>query len=109
MQLKSVHVYKNRLVCLSALYIVFVNRLLYVQVVDANDIESPVDGEVKDGGPTRHYCGAGPCRPKHLQVFANSKFFTAILCLFAMTETALISGKLNILTKTHCQNPLGCM
>ena len=103
------HTRTDLFVCMHCMYIVFVNCLLYVQVVDPNDIESPVDGEVKDGGPTRYYCGAGPCRPKHLQVFANSKFFTAILCLFAMTETALISGKLNILTKTHCQNPLGCM
>ena len=94
-------------VCMHCILCLSINNcLLYVQVVDPNDIESPVDGEVKDGGPTRHYCGAGPCRPKHLQVFANSKFFTAILCLFGMTETALISGKLNILTK---QNPLGCM
>ena len=51
-------------------------------------------GEVD--GKKEYFCGFGKCRPKWMQViFRNSKFVTFILCLNAMIETGLISGKNN--------------
>ena len=39
-----------------------------------------------------YFCGAGKCRPKWMQVFRDSKFFTFILCLNCEIEGALVSG-----------------
>lgn len=41
-----------------------------------------------------YYCGAGPCHPSCLQVFANKKFFTFLLCVFAFVQGSLVSGEL---------------
>lgn len=40
-----------------------------------------------------YHCGIGPCRPKQLQRFASTKFFTFMLCINALIEGALVSGK----------------
>ena len=54
------------------------------------------DEEVFGGVPPdllkRYYCGFGPCRPKWLQVMANKKIFTLLLCLFAFLQGAVVSG-----------------
>ena len=50
--------------------------------------DSPVHAPAK-----LHYCGVGPCRPKSLQRCASAKIFTLILCLDALIEGALVSGK----------------
>ena len=42
-----------------------------------------------------YYCGVGPCHPKKLQWFATTKFFTFMLCINALIEGALVSGKQN--------------
>lgn len=58
------------------------------------DSDLPNTDEVDNGVILlRYYCGAGPCRPKHMQVFANAKFFTFLLCVFGLIEGALISGE----------------
>ena len=42
------------------------------------------------------YFGCGPCRPKWLQVFANAKFYTFILCLFVIVEGAITAGEITL-------------
>ena len=44
-----------------------------------------------------YFCGAGKCRPKWMQVFRDSKFFTFILCLNCAIEGALVSGMHRVL------------
>ena len=39
------------------------------------------------------YCGIGKCRPKWLQIFAKANFFTFILCLNSLIESAIVSGE----------------
>lgn len=41
----------------------------------------------------RFYCGCRSCRPKFLQVFANAKFFTFMLCVYAFIQGAIVSGE----------------
>ena len=40
-----------------------------------------------------YHCGVGTCHPKALQWFASAKFFTFMLCVNALIEGALVSGK----------------
>ena len=37
--------------------------------------------------------GCGPWHPKWLQVLANAKFYTFILCLFVIVEGSITSGE----------------
>ena len=48
-----------------------------------------------------YYFGCGPFHPKWLQVFANKKFFTFLLCLFAFLQGSIVSGGnvINIIIK----------
>ena len=67
----------------------------YIHIIDSNLLlfQDTPDTLQDQADVPNYYCGAGPCRPKYLQVFANTKFFTMILCVFALTEQALISGE----------------
>ncbi len=58
-----------------------------------NFVQDAQDTLQEQADVPNYSCGAGPCRPKYLQVFANTKFFTLILCVFAIAEQALISGE----------------
>ena len=40
-----------------------------------------------------YYFGCGPFHPKWLQVLANKKFFTILLCAFAFFESTVVTGK----------------
>ena len=44
----------------------------------------------------RYYFGCGPCHPKWLQIFAQKKLFTILLCGFAFLQGAIVSGELLI-------------
>ena len=46
------------------------------------------------------YFGCWGCHPKCLQILANAKFFTFILCVFSLIEGATVSGELNKYTCT---------
>ena len=47
--------------------------------------------------PTRvYYFGCGPCHPRWLQVLANPKVYTFLLCLFVVVEGAIVSGKFGL-------------
>lgn len=50
------------------------------------------DSNHADGRAKEYFCGLGKCRPKWLQIFGNSKFFTFLMCLNATIEGALVSG-----------------
>ena len=39
------------------------------------------------------YFGCGPWHPKWLQVLANAKFYTFILCFFVIVERSITSGE----------------
>ncbi len=45
-----------------------------------------------------YYYGVGACHPKWLQILANKKFFTALLCLFAFIQGSLVSGEYHFAT-----------
>ncbi len=53
------------------------------------DLETTADGEaiVKE-----YFCGIWRCRPKWLQIFRSSKFFTFIMCLYSIIEGAIVTG-----------------
>ena len=55
--------------------------------------EEEVFGGVPPDLLKRYYCGFGPCRPKWLQVMANKRIFTLLLCLFAFVQGSVVSGK----------------
>lgn len=40
-----------------------------------------------------YYFGIGPCHPKWFQFLAKRRVFTFLLCMFAMIEGAVVSGK----------------
>lgn len=65
--------------------------------LETEEFELPVAlvGEMEGGSDAvkEYYCGFGRCRPKWLQVFRNSTFFTVILCLNCAIEGAIVSGK----------------
>ena len=47
--------------------------------------------------PTRaYYFGCGPCHPRWLQVLANPKVYTFLLCLFVVVDGAIVSGKFGL-------------
>ena len=56
--------------------------------------DNPNKDETDNGMLTFYYFGAGSCHPEPLQVFASTKFFTFMLCVFGLVEGALISGKI---------------
>ncbi len=66
---------------------------------ELSPLEELSENAIEDGNPSvkEYYCGFGKSRPKWMQMFRNSKFFTFILCLNALIEGALVSGKLNII------------
>ena len=39
-----------------------------------------------------YYFGCGSFHPKWLQILANKKFFTFLLCLFAFLQGSIVSG-----------------
>lgn len=53
---------------------------------------SAKNGHTHGTGIKEYFCGVGKCRPKWMQVFRDSKFFTFILCLNCCIEGALVSG-----------------
>ena len=56
-------------------------------------VSSDLEGSPAHAPAKLHYCGVGPCRPKSMQRCASAKFFTLILCIDALIEGALVSGK----------------
>lgn len=63
------------------------------QLVAADALEKPGKDETDNGMFTMFQFGVGGFHPKPLQVFANTKFFTFMLCVFGCLEGALISGE----------------
>lgn len=56
--------------------------------------EMGIEGDTQNETDVKEYfCGFGKCRPKWMQVFRDSKFFTFILCVNCCIEGALVSGK----------------
>ena len=49
--------------------------------------------EKEEEKPVEYFCGIGKCRPKFLQIFRSAKFFTFILCCYALIEGTLASGR----------------
>ena len=77
-----------------------VQPVLMSMAEDDNHPDGMLD-EVKE-----YFCGLGKCRPKWLQIFGNSKFFTFLMCLNATIEGALVSGMetINILCLGMCHS-----
>ena len=63
-------------------------------VSQTNREESLQEMTEEVAGVKRYYCGFGKWHPKWLQIFANAKFFTFILCVNTLAEGALVSGEL---------------
>lgn len=59
---------------------------------DAVERELEAAGDVPDELRKEYACGCGPCRPRRLQIFADKKFFTFLLCLYAFLQSAVVSG-----------------
>ena len=67
--------------------------LIELEVMGKEGARSDDDKEDTDGLNLREYfCGFGKCRPKWMQVFRKSNFFTFMLCLNCCIEGALVSG-----------------
>lgn len=56
------------------------------------DLPSTSDSGIPPDLLKTYYCGCGPCHPKWLNVFANKKFFTFLLCMYTLYEGALVTG-----------------
>lgn len=66
-----------------------------LEELDEEETETEQDDDI-DVPPEllkHYYVGCGPYHPKWLQVLANKKVFTLLLCAFAITEGALVTGK----------------
>ena len=59
----------------------------YPESTEAMDEENDHSNEAKE-----YFCGFAKWRPKSLQVFRNSKFFTFLMCINGTIEGALVSG-----------------
>ena len=53
---------------------------------------SPADDDEKPLVLKSH-CGVGPCHPSWMQVFAKAKIFTLLICIHALVEGAIVSGR----------------
>ena len=65
----------------------------------SSDIHDERDDYVSADLLKPYHCGVGPCHPRWLQIFANKKFFTALLCMFAFIQGSLVSGEYHQMSK----------
>ena len=64
--------------------------------------EAPDEENDHSNGAKEYFCGFGKWRPKSLQVFRNSKFFTFLMCINSTIEGALVSGMHTIYINNYC-------
>ena len=60
-----------------------------------------------EGTRQQFYFGVWGWHPKWLQVLANAKFFTFILCVNGFVEGALVSGKSPFSATDYAHSPHG--